>query len=928
MRRVLPFLLATALLAGCLGPGGDNLPVDGTPTTDGEPTDGPVTITFATWEYERATYEPLIASFQTEYPDINVVMVPLEDSMQTTSNQPTTPLSMLRTIVTAADTAPAVYLSPEAYGTNLVYNLAPLMEADSSFNRGDFYEGALNAYSTDGGVWAIPRTNYVSLLAYNKELLTQAGVPAPSPDWSWTDVLDAAQATARTSGNEIETYGLLEWSNGLFPTLGLLAANQVEIFPQEGAPLNIDRPEVVAVFEQVHQMAQNGTIFAAPPMTGEGDEPATPPDQLIREGKAAIWLADMLPSDPNVPESQLPFEVGYAPLPPLSNGLNFGGGADGFMISGGTQHPNEAWKWIEFLSRQMTFTGGSSPSMVPARKSMGDQMSSWKSLPQEQKDIYLAALQRTKPATVRFSPTTEAAYTTLYTVLSQLMAEDANIPELVRNAQQEAQTALTDRLKTPEPTPDNSVVSVATPVPNVAPEGATAISFGAYTFDGATARRLARAFQEQRPDIFVTIKTADQTSPSSIADVAAQTDCFSWWETPRTQADFDALLNIRPLLDSDASFQQSDIIPAALSLYDRNGNLYGFPQTLTLRSVGYSKAAFTEAGLDAPTASWTPEQFLAAAQALTKGEGDTKRYGYVPLSGAQGDLIFFVSQFGTRLSTGTGDDLRPNFTDPNFARALQWYIDLSTVHKVSPPLALSYSPESTGPAPEDDPYMLVQSGRGAMWLDYGAGSFTSIGEGTTGGIPIDGPVPAPSEEFGPDGSATVGIAPLPIGANGMPLSEVSSRGFFISAQSEQSAACWDWIKFLSNDVSTIYGDLPARLSLLDSEQFKEQSSPALPALAKAYASSLTSVNTNSDIPNEIYTRFDLYWLFKAIDDAAKGERPLEEGLADAQAKTTTYVTCMVREDQKKPATCAKEADPQYNGYNTQDPDDTITIPRG
>lgn len=225
MRRLwIVLTLWTMLLASCGAPqpSGDATPAvpGATPTRGSES----VTISFAVWEYERAAYEPLADRFTAENPTIKVVLVSLDDVMmfEPGSEGPTSPLDMLRRIVSAADTAPAFALTPEAFGTPLLLDLKPLMDADATFQRDDFLPGTIERYTAKGGVWALPRYHSVPLIVYNRALFQNANLPEPRPGWTWDDLMAAAERLTERSGLTTLTYGFMEPSSGLLPLLGLL----------------------------------------------------------------------------------------------------------------------------------------------------------------------------------------------------------------------------------------------------------------------------------------------------------------------------------------------------------------------------------------------------------------------------------------------------------------------------------------------------------------------------------------------------------------------------------------------------------------------------------------------------------------------------------------------------------------------------------
>src|SRR5262249_52060929 len=144
--------------------------------------------------------------------------------------------------------------------------------------------------------------------------------------------------------------------------------------------------------------------------------------------------------------------------------------------------------------------------------------------------------------------------------------------------------------------------------------------------------------------------------------------------------------------------------------------------------------------------------------------------------------------------------------------------------------------------------------------------------------------------------------------------------FHISARTQQSQACWEWLKFLSSDVSNLQGGVPARTSVLTSDAFVKQADPNTIELAKAYNEALRargSQPSQGADPNAIYA-MDTYWFFKALSEALEKKTPLDKGLADAQKLTTAFMDCLDK-NPNKPATCAAQVDPSYQGYNTEDP---------
>lgn len=87
------------------------------------------------------------------------------------------------------------------YGTSMpqlatapnVMNLTDRVQ-EQAFNWDDFAEGARQAASVDGQVYGIPALIDNLAIVYNKDLFEQAGLDAPTADWTWDDFAAAAKA--------------------------------------------------------------------------------------------------------------------------------------------------------------------------------------------------------------------------------------------------------------------------------------------------------------------------------------------------------------------------------------------------------------------------------------------------------------------------------------------------------------------------------------------------------------------------------------------------------------------------------------------------------------------------------------------------------------------------------------------------------------
>jgi multiple sugar transport system substrate-binding protein len=847
-------------------PSGATAPAAAEPT--GDP--GVVTIGFAAPEFERAAYEPLIEAFNQQNRDVQVQFVVLEQGPVQSIDQ------LVRQAVSAADTAASFFLRPEDIANGLVRDLKPLLEADPSFERDDYYPGALAPADAGGGIYLLPRTLQLSLLSYNKDLWAQRGLPPPKPGWTWSDLLAAAEQLAQRRGDTVDVYGLAEGSTGIAALSGLLAEAGVDRAALAAGRARIDQPAVAAALQRVAELAKSGAIYSGQPLQ---------PDallKLIADQRAAMWFDAPVIVGPDVPKPS--FATGLATLPP-TGGPRFGG-AEGYIMSSGTQHPEAAWRWLAFLSKQelrRPFVEAGTLTSAPARKSLAEKSGFWKQLDVDAAAAVHAALEQPGAALAGFSANDNLVADALGQALAAVVGGKRSATQALADAQAQLDSGIAAALATPSPTPDKSPVMVATPAPDGPAPGATAITFNVPLFEASQLRRLAQDFNRQHPELFVKLNGVPLDEKASLAKMATGGDCF-FWPDPAAASQISGTLDLQPLADADPSFDLSDYPPALLAPFRRGTGLYGLPYQVRLQALTYNQTAFDAAGLAHPSASWTAADFLSAAQRLTSGGDADKRYGYAALGEQTGNLLYFLGLLGAQVTRGGA----PNFTDPQVEQALRTYIDL--LRNSSPHQRIQGYSRALGF--DGAAFELIEQGRIGMWFDLPSGmNIARVGVGA-----------AERPSF------TRAIAPPP-GADKASASSFEATGLYISATSQQPQACWEWLKFLGADLSALGGNFPARRSLAVSDAFTSGAPAGAAEVYAAYRPALDRAPSGAEPPDQHAA--DLYWLFRAADRALQG-KDLGRELADAQALTASYLAC-VRAGGAA-GSCAKQADPSYDGF--------------
>jgi multiple sugar transport system substrate-binding protein len=258
---------------------------------------------------------------------------------------------------------------------NINYNLmqkGQFLVLDDHFEQeflDDFYPGKLTGCYYEGHLYGLPKYVSTVALAYNKDILDEAGVSYPDGTWDWDDYLDALQATTKRddSGDVVQwgTYvaqNYLEhwvWMNGgewmnaqLFGDKSLL--NEEKAF--EGLKFNYD------------------LIYGPDPVSPKpGQIPEYDNFSVFTTGRVAFVESHSWTVTNYMRESD--FRWDFADLPTARDGTKAGlTFADGYGVAAKTQYPEAAVTLLRFMvsdwaekAMAMSIVG-----LQPTRRSMAE----------------------------------------------------------------------------------------------------------------------------------------------------------------------------------------------------------------------------------------------------------------------------------------------------------------------------------------------------------------------------------------------------------------------------------------------------------------------------------------------------------------------------------------------------------------------------
>lgn len=250
---------------------------------------------------------------------------------------------------------------------------------------GDLLEGQLDAGAYEGQNYAVPFTADSSVLFYNKDLFTQAGLDPETPPTTWDEFAAAANAIGALSG-DYEGYHFSAGCGGcsafvLNPMIWAAGGDVIDAASGELNPQpTFDSPVVVELVELLNGMVADGGITTASQVDGgENYGGAFENGMLGMVASGSFYLSQLQATPPD-------FEVGVTALPGKTAGevASFAGG-DVLAIPAGAGNPDGAWAFIEWLTGDDAQTMLAEEGYTPVRTDLYDSVYSskgpeWKAL--------------------------------------------------------------------------------------------------------------------------------------------------------------------------------------------------------------------------------------------------------------------------------------------------------------------------------------------------------------------------------------------------------------------------------------------------------------------------------------------------------------------------------------------------------------------
>lgn len=347
----------------------------------------PVTLTYVNYSIgvDKPMWDSLIAEFTKTYPSITVKYVP------TPGDSWGDYFDKLATMIAGGNPPDVSRVAIE--GTRLMVSrglatpLDDYMKGDPEVDDylKDVSPKLLEAFRVDGKTYELPFDWNNMVMYYNTKMFQKEGIQPPKRDWTKDDFLKIAQQlTKHSAARETEVFGFgfaVQYFSGTVPWM---FANGTNLLSDDWAKSNLKDPRVGEALQFMQDLVWKYKVSPKPPASHADIY------SLMAAGKIAMAGGGRWPVLQMTKAGFNDFDIQYFPKW-REQVTEFGLG--GVVILKSSRYPQEAWKWVKFLSSKqahelMTKLGQS----IPARRSVAESPAMFELPPKNAKIFYESIL--------------------------------------------------------------------------------------------------------------------------------------------------------------------------------------------------------------------------------------------------------------------------------------------------------------------------------------------------------------------------------------------------------------------------------------------------------------------------------------------------------------------------------------------------------
>ncbi|UJF15856.1 sugar ABC transporter substrate-binding protein [Jeotgalibaca sp. MA1X17-3] len=417
-KKSMYILLGSALLAGC---GSNDSETDG--SLSGEADSEITTVSLAFWnQNQEPVLREILDNFEDENPNIKVEFE-------------ITPNPQYWTRLEAAASGEVMPDIVWMNGPNFVqYAANEIIEPidsylkDSEIDLNNYPDSLLELYTYDDELYGIPKDWDTTSLWYNKNIFDDAGVSYPEDDWTWEEMIEAAEAITDVDNDIYGVSANIQTQEGIY--------NQ--IFQNKGFVINEDRTKsgysdsnTIEAFEKHVDLIKKGL---SPDLNVQSESSAR---DLFASGRLGMaYLASW--NIPVLMESEVSDHIDLVEMPSMKekgaviHGLIY-------ALSASSTNKEEAAAVIKYLgSEEANKVWAESGVIIPGHEGM---LNTWvESYPELNLEAYVNSLEYSHPFPVSENTSKWNDYESQ--AINDIYSLDTNISERLNTLAEQMNKAL------------------------------------------------------------------------------------------------------------------------------------------------------------------------------------------------------------------------------------------------------------------------------------------------------------------------------------------------------------------------------------------------------------------------------------------------------------------------------------------------------
>ncbi|MEZ4863717.1 MAG: sugar ABC transporter substrate-binding protein [Caldilineaceae bacterium] len=354
-------LILVLLFSACAPVAPSAAPATGDSGAEAEGT----TITWAMWgsPAEIETHQKVADAFMAEHPEIKVEIMsePWGDYF--------TKIQTLWASGDAAAVPDVLFLSPivNYAAQGVLENLDPYIEK-SGYSLDDYWPSLLDYATYNGSIYGFPRDVGLEVLYYNKDIFDEVGVEYPNENWTWDDLLAAAEKLTVVEASGQVTRYALGMEGGKYQLW--VGQNKGSILDDMYNPTKctLDSPEATAAIQFFADMMDNNYAMRPANLNQAGGDAG-----VFANGQVAMIIQNASRVS-QFNAANLNYDVAVVPIPTDGQRAASAAGA-AWTMSALSDNKDAAWTFLSWLQstdggqRIYTASGEILPALQSTAKS-------------------------------------------------------------------------------------------------------------------------------------------------------------------------------------------------------------------------------------------------------------------------------------------------------------------------------------------------------------------------------------------------------------------------------------------------------------------------------------------------------------------------------------------------------------------------------